>query len=64
MDEMIRRVSEKAGISEDQARQAAQACLGFLKEKLPAPASSMIDEALGSSQGAGVADAAKGMFDR
>jgi hypothetical protein len=45
---------------------AVQACLDFLKEKLPAPASAAIDQALGSEQTAGAfgqaADAARGVF--
>ena len=37
MDELIKRITEKTGISEDQARSAVNTVSGFLKEKLPAP---------------------------
>ena len=37
MDELIKRITEKTGISEDQARTAVTTVSGFLKEKLPAP---------------------------
>ena len=36
MDELIKRVSDRAGISEDQARKAADTVIGFIKEKAPA----------------------------
>jgi len=36
MDELIKRITEKTGISEDQARSAVTTVTGFLKEKLPA----------------------------
>jgi nucleoid DNA-binding protein len=36
MDELIKRVTEKTGLSQDQAKAAAQSVIGFLKEKLPA----------------------------
>ena len=54
MDELIKRVSEKTGISEEQARSAVTTVLGFLKEKLPAPLAGQIDNAVaGSGQGGG-----------
>jgi uncharacterized protein (DUF2267 family) len=66
MDQLVQQVSSRTGLPEDQARKAVQACLDFLKEKLPAPASAAIDQALGSEQTAGAfgqaADAARGVF--
>ena len=53
MDELIKRVSEKTGISEDQARSAVTTVLGFLKEKLPAPLAGQIDNAIGGGGEAG-----------
>ena len=37
MDELVKLVANKVGISEAQARQAVEVVLGFLKERLPQP---------------------------
>ncbi len=47
MEDLIRQVSEKAGISEDQARTAVQTVAEFAKQKVPAPYNSYIDKYLG-----------------
>ena len=44
MDELVKRVSEKTGLPEAQARQAAEAVLEFLKEKLPAPLAGQLNK--------------------
>jgi hypothetical protein len=49
MDELIKQVVAKTGISEDQARTAVQTVIGYLKEKLPAPVAGQIDAVLGGS---------------
>jgi hypothetical protein len=46
MDELIKRITEKTGISEDQARTAVTTVTGFLKEKLPAPIAGQVDNAI------------------
>ncbi len=46
MDELVKQVSQKTGLSEDQSRQAALAVIDFLKAKLPAPIGSQIDAVL------------------
>jgi hypothetical protein len=46
MDELINQVAQKTGISHDQAKQAAETVIGFLKDKLPAPLAGQIDGAL------------------
>lgn len=43
MDELVKMVSERTGLPEDQARKAAEAVLDFLKEKLPAPLADQLD---------------------
>ena len=53
MDELIKRITEKTGISEDQARSAVNTVAGFLKDKLPAPIAGQVDNVL---SGAGVTD--------
>lgn len=55
MDELVKRISEKTGISEDQARSAVNMVSGFLKEKLPAPIAGQIDNVL-SGAGGGMTD--------
>jgi hypothetical protein len=55
MDELIKRITEKTGISEDQARSAVTTVTGFLKEKLPAPIAGQIDNVL-SGAGGGMTD--------
>ena len=71
MEELIGRVAEKAGISQEQAQTAVNTVAEFLKEKVPAPYSSYIDNFLasgGSSSGAeggglgGMAAGLGGMF--
>lgn len=57
MDELIKRVSEKTGISEDQAKTAVTTVLGFLKDKLPAPIAGQIENVIGG-QGGGVGNIA------
>ena len=46
MDELVKIVSEKAGISESQARTAVETVMGYLKDKLPAPLDSQVEKAL------------------
>ena len=58
MDELIKLVVAKTGISEEQARGAVTTVINFLKEKLPAPIAGQIDGLLG---GPGIGDALKGL---
>ena len=51
MDELIKRITEKTGISEDQARSAVNMVSGFLKEKLPAPIAGQVDNVLSGAGG-------------
>jgi len=54
MEELIKRVSERAGISEEQARSAVETVAEYLKERVPAPYSSYIDSFMsGGSGGSG-----------
>ncbi len=43
MDELVKLVTQKTGLSEAQARQAVDTVIGYLKDKLPAPVASQID---------------------
>jgi len=48
MDELVKQVAQRTGISEDNARTAVTTVLGFLKDKLPAPIASQIDNVVGA----------------
>ncbi len=46
MDELVELVMERTGLPEDQAKQAVETVIGFLKERLPAPIAGQVDAAL------------------
>lgn len=52
MDELIKQVTARAGISDAQARTAVETVVGFIKERLPAPIAGQVDNALASHSGA------------
>ena len=55
MEELVRQVAERTGISEEQARTAVQTVLGYLQNNLPAGISQQIGGLLGGAGGGGVA---------
>jgi hypothetical protein len=64
MEELINLVTQKTGISKEQAKGAVETVLGFLKQKLPAPLAGQLDGLLsGGALPGGLADAAKGLGD-
>ena len=68
MDEITQQVVDRTGLPEDQARAAVETTVGFLRDRLPEPARSMLDQALGGGQASGVmgqaAEAAGDLFNR
>ncbi len=61
MEELIGKVTEKTGISPEQAKTAIATVLGFLKDKLPAPIAGQIENVIGgggSASAAGAGDVA------
>lgn len=52
MDELIKQVSERSGISEAQARTAVETVVGFIKGRLPSPIAGQVDNVLNSQSGA------------
>lgn len=64
MDELVKTVSSKVGISEAQAKQAVDIVLGFLQDKLPAPVAGQLDAALQGDMGGldDLVDGLGGMF--
>jgi hypothetical protein len=51
MEELIRQITERTGISEEQAQQAVSMVVGFAKDKLPEPIASQLEGFLGASGG-------------
>lgn len=61
MDELIKQVSSKAGISEDQARSAINTVADFVKARVPASIAGQIENAMkgeGGGLGGSVGDIA------
>jgi hypothetical protein len=52
MDELVKQVVERTGISESQAQTAVTTVLGFLKNRLPEPIAGQLDGLLGGAAGA------------
>ena len=46
MEELVKMVADKVGISEAQAKQAVDTVLSFLKDRLPEPIGGQIEAAL------------------
>jgi len=59
MDELIKLVTQKAGISEAQAQQAVETVMGFLKDKLPAPVASQVEGLLSGGETPDLGDLGK-----
>jgi hypothetical protein len=68
MDNLIKMIAAKTGITEEQAKQAAETVVTFLKENVPGPLATQLDNIVNGAQAAGrLAKAAKelrGMFGR
>jgi hypothetical protein len=65
MEELIKMVTQKVGISPDQAQATVRMVVNFLKDKLPKPVAGQIDSALGLASGdqaQGVAKKLGGLF--
>jgi hypothetical protein len=62
VDELIKLVSKKTGLSEEMSRMAVETVLGYLKDRLPDPIAGQIDSVLGGAgPAAGLGDLAKGL---
>jgi uncharacterized protein (DUF2267 family) len=63
MDELVKMVAQKVGITEAQAKQAVGIVLSFLKDRLPEPMAGQVDAVLeGDLSGLGnLADLAGGL---
>ena len=62
MDELIRLVSQKTGLSEDMAKVAVDTVLGYVRDKLPAPIAAQVDGVLdGTSDISDLGSVAQGL---
>lgn len=65
MDELIQLVSQKVGISEENARQAVETVIEFLEKKLPEPIAGQLEsfiEGGGLGQAGDVAEGLSGLL--
>ncbi len=51
MDQIVSQITQRTGISEEQARQAVEIVANYLKGHLPAPVAGQIDGLLGGQGG-------------
>jgi hypothetical protein len=52
MEELINQISSRTGLPQEQAQQAAEAAIDFIKSKLPEPFASQVDGLLsGNAEG-------------
>jgi uncharacterized protein (DUF2267 family) len=56
MEQLIAEITQRTGISDQQAREAVNTVLTFLKGRLPAPIAAQIDGLLGGQAGTGLPD--------
>lgn len=61
MEELIKMVTQKVGISEGQAKSAVETVVSFLKDKMPAGIGSQVESFIGGNAGSmgGVVDSIK-----
>jgi uncharacterized protein (DUF2267 family) len=62
MDELVNRVAERAGISQDQAREAVNTVIEFIKEKLPPAFAGQVDNFINGGKIGGLGGFMGGMF--
>ena len=58
MDELVKQITAKTGISADQAKQAIGVIADYLKQHLPAPIAAQVDGVL---KGGSLPDVSKGL---
>jgi hypothetical protein len=62
MDQLVNQVAERTGITHDQARQAGETVVNFLRSRLPAPLAGRIDGLLGAANSSNLAQQAAQAF--
>ena len=62
MDELVKLVTDKVGISEQQAETAVNVVLDYLKDKLPEPIAGQLDGLIAGDESSGsIEDVTKGL---
>jgi hypothetical protein len=61
VEELIKLVVDKTGLSEEMAQTAVKTVIGFLKKKLPAPVAQQIDGVLGGGSTGGLGGLTQGL---
>jgi uncharacterized protein (DUF2267 family) len=61
MDELVKHVSEKTGLSEEMASGAVETVIDYLKERLPQPIAGQIDGVLSGGASGGIGGLAQGL---
>ncbi len=56
MDDLIKQISEKTGLSEEMSKSVVSMVVDHLKDKLPAPIASQLDGVLGDGESGGTVD--------
>jgi hypothetical protein len=51
--QLIEQITQRVGISPDKAQTAVETVLGYLKERLPGPVGSQLDNVVSGQEGAG-----------
>ncbi len=64
MDNIVKMVTEKAGISEAQAQLAVDTVVSFLKDKMPAGVGSQVESFMKGGTGGALGDLAGGLKDK
>ena len=59
MDELVKLVSEKTGLSKEVSAEAVEVVLNYIKKKLPKPVAAQVDAVLGADS---AMDAIGGLF--
>ncbi len=59
MDELVNLVSQRTGLSQDQAKTAVDTVVGFIKQRLPAPIAGQIDQVVQTGQSQNAQNVAK-----
>lgn len=61
MDELVKMVASKTGLSEEMSKKAVDIVVNYLKGKLPAPIAGQLDGVLQGGTAPGMDDLAKGL---
>ncbi len=64
MNELIEQLKSRVGLDDNKAQSAAQTVIEFLKQRLPAPVASQLDNALAGGTAEGVKEKLGGILGR